>query len=211
MQKIYCFFLLALIASCSQKSSDAGNKEDLDALAQQYVRLGLTIGQYDTDFVDAYYGPDSLKPTAPPLPAFPKDSLLAAVSNLMTRLKTFDSTTADTLAKRAGWLLQQLIAFEKRIRMFSGENGSFDEESKALYGVSAPVNTEQHFQALVAQLDSLLPGKGTIQARYQQLANHFIIPKTNWIQYLKRPLQNHVSARCTIMNYRLPRTLHWSM
>ena len=43
----------------------ANDETQLNALAVQYVRLGLTIGQYDKDFVDAYYGPDSLKPLKP--------------------------------------------------------------------------------------------------------------------------------------------------
>jgi hypothetical protein len=34
----------------------------MDALATDYVKLVLNIGQYNPDYVDAYYGPDSLKP-----------------------------------------------------------------------------------------------------------------------------------------------------
>jgi hypothetical protein len=208
MQKtFFAFFTVLLISSCSQK--EGTRKETINTLAEQYVRLALTIGQYDTDFVDAYYGPDSLKPTTPPRPAFPKDSLLTAVNNLINKLKSLSDTSTDTVAKRAHWIQEQLTAFEKRIRIFSGENGSFDEESKALYGVTAPVYTEQHFQSLVAELDSVLPGKSTIQERFQQLANRFIIPKEKLDTVFKRSI-----AECrtrTMHHYQLPATESFSL
>jgi hypothetical protein len=57
-----------LLASCNLESKPAEeNKsgiEIISSLAEEYVRLGLEIGQYDQSFVDAYYGPDSLKPAA---------------------------------------------------------------------------------------------------------------------------------------------------
>jgi hypothetical protein len=201
MRKVIFFLSVFIITSCSSKE-DSASKENINTLAEQYVRLALTIGQYDTDFVDAYYGPDSLKPTTPVLATFPKDSLLAAVANLSARLKTLASTSADSVSKRAGWIQEQLVAFDKRIRIFSGENGTFDDESKALFGVTAPVNTEKHFQQLVAQMDSLLPGKGTIPERFQQLANHFIIPKEKLDTVFKTAI-----AECrkrTLQHYELP-------
>lgn len=93
--------------------------------------------------------------------------------------------------------------------MFSGEYGTFDEESKALYGVAAPVYTEQHFQSLIAELDSLLPGKGAIQDRFQQLANRFIIPKDKLDTVFKKSI-----AECrtrTMRYYQLPATESFSL
>jgi hypothetical protein len=34
---------------------------DLDQLARQYVRLVLSVGHHDPDYVDAFYGPAELK------------------------------------------------------------------------------------------------------------------------------------------------------
>ena len=89
----------------------------LNTLAQQYVRLGLRIGQYDKDFVDAYYGPDSLKPVNPPLTVFPKDSFLIEVSMLSNELSSFHANANDTLANRARWIGAQLKAFERRVKL----------------------------------------------------------------------------------------------
>lgn len=153
---------------------------DFNALAEKYVRLGLTIGQYDGDFVDAYYGPDSLKPTRPKAATFPKDSLLKAVSDLQDELKVFTDSTAagnDTLRHRADWMHKQLTAYGRRAKIFGGDTASFDEEAADLFGVNVPVYDSTHFRSLVAQLDSILPGKGNIPERVQQLAKKFIIPK----------------------------------
>jgi len=161
--------------SCSRKI-DIKDRA-LNALAEQYVKLGLNIGLYDPDFVDAYYGPDSLKPNTENLTVFPKDSLLNSVLELKNKLSEISSNLSDTGKIRAGWMSQQLIAFDRRIRIFSGEFKSFDEESKDLFGISAPVYPESHYASLLDSLDKILPGKGDVQYRFQKLANQFIIPK----------------------------------
>jgi len=100
---IFCACLLLLL-SCNKKSVRNSPRE-IDQLAEAYVRLALVIGQYDASFVDAYYGPDSLKPTTPPARVFPKDSLLIAVQSLKAEVdKIFkaDSTSVQVRVKRRG-------------------------------------------------------------------------------------------------------------
>jgi hypothetical protein len=201
MSKIILPFVMVWLIAWSQHST-VNDSEKLNTLAEQYVRLGLAIGQYDADFVDAYYGPDSLKPKGAPAATFPKDSLLSAVTSLTNALRALESTGNDTLAKRAAWMQAQLKAFERRIKIFSGETGTFDEESKDLFGVSAPVYDEQRYKQIVARLDSLLPGKGGINDRFQKLANHFIIPKDKLDTVFKTSI-----AECrkrTLKHYALP-------
>lgn len=208
MYKIIFPVITLWLVSCNGKPA-VNNAAKLNALATQYVRLGLTIGQYDADFVDAYYGPDSLKPTTAPDAVFPKDSLLAAVADLTQQLQVFDSTGNDTLAKRAAWMQAQLKAFERRIKIFSGETTTFDEESKDIYGVMAPVYDSQHYKLVLMKLDSILPGKGSINGRFQQLANHFIIPKDKLDTVFKTAI-----AECrkrTMQHYTLPATENFSL
>ena len=173
---IFAALLLLSITACKTESKP---KNDFNRLAENYVRLGLTIGQYDGDFVDAYYGPDSLKPTVAKSASFPKDSLLKAVNALQQQCQPFldSSGTNYTLRLRAKWMSRQLTAFAERIRIFSGSFSSFNEESKQLFSVEPPAYSEDHFKSLVSQLDSILPGKGTIPERMQQLSRKFIIPK----------------------------------
>jgi hypothetical protein len=154
MNKI--FFILGttlFLFSCTQKKEN-NEAAELNQLAEKYVRLGLTIGQYDGDFVDAYYGPDSLKPVAQKAAVFPKDSLLKAAAEMKTAFNTIaSSTTNDTLRTRANWISSQLTAFERRIKIFSGQLSRFDEEAAELFGTKAPANTEDYFKTLVAKLD----------------------------------------------------------
>lgn len=204
MNKFCILIVAAFIVSCSgTKNNTTVDAATLNSLAERYVRLGLAIGQYDKDFVDAYYGPDSLKPAATNADSiFPKDSFLSAASMLVNELKAFEGSTNDTLAKRSAWIISQLQAFERRIKLFGGDSASFDIESKELYGVSVPVYDSLHFKNIAIKLDSLLPGSGSVNERFQQLANHFIIPKEKLDTVLKTSI-----AECrkrTMKYYSLP-------
>ena len=127
MNQILSGILLGLLLfSCKEKSES--HSQNIDSLATEYVRLALVIGQYDEPFVDAYYGPDSLKPVTPKSAVFPKDSLLKEVTSLKAKVDQValaDSSDAD--GHRAGWISDQLISFDRRIRIYSGEFVSFDE------------------------------------------------------------------------------------
>jgi hypothetical protein len=203
MKKVISLLPVLFLLCCKQKTAPATSGKKLNQLAQQYVRLGLTVGQYDHSFVDAYYGPDSLQPKAPKAPVFPKDSLLAAVDRLLGEMRTFaTSEKDDELLNRSRWMSAQLVAFGRRIKIFSGELASFDEESKELFGAVAPSNTEGHFKSLLNRLDSVLPGKGSIPDRFQNLANRFIIPKNKLDTVFKAAI-----AECrkrTLAHYKLP-------
>jgi hypothetical protein len=203
MKKILLFIPILFILSCGHDPAQQQENKKLNSLAVEYVRLGLTIGQYDTDFVDAYYGPDSLKPKQTPAKEFPKDSLLANTNVLMNELKIISTnSTVDTNKIRANWLMDQLVAFGRRIRIFSGEERPFDEESKELFGVVAPVYTEDYFKAQVNLLDSILPGKGRVNDRFQKLANKFIIPKDKLDPVIKAAIAE--ARKRTMAHYTLP-------
>jgi hypothetical protein len=202
MKKLLLIIPVLFALSSKKKTNDQETKK-INVLAREYVKLGLTIGQYDTDFVDAYYGPDSLKPATPAAKNFPKDSLLASVNSLMNAFKDQErSLTIDSNKIRANWIYNQLIAFGRRIRIFSGENRPFDEESKELFGVTAPVYTEDFFKTEISQLDSLIPGKGSVDGRFQKLANKFIVPKSKVDTVIKAAIAE--ARKRTLSHYKLP-------
>jgi hypothetical protein len=203
MKKILLYLPLFFMLSCQHGPAQLEENKKLNMLATEYVKLGLNIGQYDTDFVDAYYGPDSLKPKSPPAKEFPKDSLLANTNILMNELKLISTNTqVDSNKMRADWMINQLVAFGRRIRIYSGEERPFDEESKELFGVSAPVYDEDHFKAQIALLDSILPGKGRVSERFQKLANKFIIPKDKLDPVIKAAIAE--ARKRTLVHYSLP-------
>jgi hypothetical protein len=174
---LYFIAIILCLGSCGRIEKGIDDKARLNALAVQYVRLGLRIGQYDKDFVDAYYGPDSLKSVHDALTGFPKDSFLTEVGRLSNDLNFFHGNANDTLANRAMWIGAQLKAFERRVKLFGGDSVSFEVECKELYGVTPPVFDSLHFKKIAQTLDNILGGKGPVNVRLQKLANRFIIPR----------------------------------
>lgn len=172
-------------------------------LAEKYVRTGLAIGIYDDDFVDAYYGPDSLKPVFKKANQFQKDSFIRAIQSLQLSFKQYLKTDSKEAFKtRAKWISSQLTAFERRVRIFAGEYADFDTEAQELFGVKPPVYQEDYFKEQVKKLEQLLPGKGSIHQRFQDFANRFIIPKNKLDTVFKTAIS--VSRSRTLQHFKLP-------
>ncbi|GGM79488.1 hypothetical protein GCM10010967_08990 [Dyadobacter beijingensis] len=188
--------------SCGSHDKPATTPK-LDSIAREYISLGLSIGRYDGDFVDAYYGPDSLRPAETDRSQLPKEAFLQKIADLKAALAaTAANEPNDTLAHRAEWLAAQLTAFERRIQVFSRTFVPFDVESKELFDAVAPVYDEKHFQELIARLDQLLPGKGPIPARYQALASRFLIPPAKIDTVFRTAIAE--ARKRTLAHYALP-------
>jgi hypothetical protein len=190
---------MTVFLGCSEKQDKAGRA--LNEIAETYVRTGLFIGQYDADFVDAYYGPDSLKPQHKPS-EFPKDSILRTIDSLQKDLNKIAAGAVDSSSARAKWMSAQLTAFSRRVKIFTGETASFDEESQDLFGVKAPEYPASHYQQLIDSLDRILPGNGTVQDRFQAMANRFLIPKEKLDTVFKATIAE--ARKRTIAHYKLP-------
>ena len=149
---------------------------DMSQISERYVRLVLDVGQHDPDFVDAYYGPEALRPAADR--KTPLDTLLATATSLQQEASSFAlPQDADELTRlRKQYLTQQLIAVQARLRMLNGEKFSFDEESRLLYDAVAPVNSEASFQSTLDELEKRLPGTGPLITRYEAFRQRFVIP-----------------------------------
>ncbi|RLD22444.1 MAG: hypothetical protein DRI71_07485, partial [Bacteroidetes bacterium] len=81
-------FLIASVISC--KSPERTQKKNLDDIANQYVKLTLEIGQYDKDFVDAYYGPKQWKPKDNTEASLPYQELKWQTTSLINQLNAID-------------------------------------------------------------------------------------------------------------------------
>jgi len=140
-------------------------------LAESYVKLVLAVGQHDGDYVDAYYGPGEWR-TEANSGSVPLPELQRRATELVAEVG--DTSTLDP--RRKAYLLGQLRALAARVQMLRGTRFSFDDEARALYDVTPPVNTEQHFQDIVARLDGALPGSGPVPERYVSYREQFVIP-----------------------------------
>jgi len=173
---IKSLILLALVVSCSPEEQGV---KSLNSVATDYVKLGLEIGEYDPAFVDAYYGPDSLKFTGDKRDSLPKEDFLNRVSAMKIDLAkiSISKESSDEEKLRSTWMISQLTAFDRRIKIASGEFGTFDEEAEDLFGVKIPTYDSTHFIALIAELDAALPGEGTLDQRKDALVSKFTIPE----------------------------------
>lgn len=150
----------------------------MDQIAEDYVRLVLEVGLYDDNYVDAYYGPAKWRPKPDEKTnEFPFTDLVRRVDRLLNKLQTQGVTVrSDIEQRRKIYLIKQLIAVKGKIEILNGKTYTFDEESKILYDAVAPSYTADHFDSLVRQLDSELPGSGSISERFHKFQNRFIIP-----------------------------------
>ncbi|POY35251.1 hypothetical protein C3K47_15830 [Solitalea longa] len=176
---IILFFIKAINSSAQYGKQDSNNSEiELNSIAQNYVRLALTIGQYDPKFIDYYVGPESLKPASIKRDVFPKDSLLQTIDKLQVELKGVITVTSESEStNRILWMQNQLVAFKRKVLFQSGERQPYDQESVELYGVKVPGKTEDDYKKLMMHLDELLPGSGPVVDRYQKFTNAFLIPR----------------------------------
>jgi hypothetical protein len=188
--------LLALsiaLAACTPRVTVEA-APDLDGIAHRYVILALQLGQHDANYVDAYYGPDSLKSLAG------KDSLsLTAIrvraDSLLAALGTPPAVETDSLlVMRHRYLATQLRSMVAHTRRLGGERMTFDEEARAIYDATPPHFSVAYFDSLLTELELLLPGSEPLAERYQAFRDKLMIP-TAMVDTVFRTALNACRAR----------------
>ena len=171
--------LLVLALACGSEGRPPETPPDprpLDAVARRYVVLGLNLGHHDPNYVDAYYGPDSLRAAAD-AESLTVAQVRAGAESLIAVLGDSTPAYADTMVRmRHRYLRVQLGSMAARAGMLGGERLAFDEEAQALYDVTPPRHSDAHFDSLLARLDSVLPGAGPLADRYQRFRRRLVIP-----------------------------------
>ena len=170
--------LLTLIPGCGTDRPTTADAARLDAVARRYVVLGLSLGRHDANYVDAYYGPDSLRAAAE-AESLSVAEVRTAADSLIAVLGDRVPDYADSLVgMRHRYLRVQLGSMATRARIVGGERLGFDQEARALYDVVPPHYPEAHFDSLLGRLDSIIPGRGPLAARYQRFRDRLMIPAT---------------------------------
>ena len=169
-----------LAAGCSAQGSPARVNEGaspMNPIAESYVKLVLAVGQHDSDYVDAYYGPPEWR-TEAEAHKQPLTEIRSDAESLLARLGAEPPAGGDELERlRHQYLLRQLQSLVARVDMLSGKRLRFDAESKALYDAVAPIHTAEHFQGILDRLNAVLPGEGSVSARLEEFRKGFVIPR----------------------------------
>jgi len=179
----YLFVLIVFLSllSCSEKreASKSELELNLNKVAEGYVRLVLQVGLYDPDYVVAYYGPEEWKPKESS-----KDidsSLLADLQNTadnlldeLDKLGKYEAT--DIEKKRYRFLYKHLLSVKGKLHMLAGGKFSFEQEAKTLFDTEVPDFPDEYFIEILKELNKILPGKGNLPERMNELRKKFIIP-----------------------------------
>jgi hypothetical protein len=163
----------------NSQSPAAGNggiskARTMDTFAQEYVKLVLALGQHDSDYVDAYYGPPEWKTEAAKT-TIDLDALGVRAAALGAALAREVLPSGEMERLRLQYLQRQVASLGARLRILKGERLTFDEESKALYDAVAPTLPESHFQEILDRLEKRFPGSGPLVERYDAFRRAFVI------------------------------------
>ncbi|GAA0641065.1 hypothetical protein [Brevundimonas lenta] len=197
--------LLVLLGACAtqpavQPSGPGG--DSLDAIARDYVALILEIGEREPGYVDAYYGPAEWQTAAKANPRT-VPQLIQGAATLTQRLEAVDTTGAEpAVAQRKAYLLAHVSAADARLRMLSGEKMSFADEAWALFGIRPELRPLSSYDPVLAQIDALLPGPGSLTDRVTEFKSHYVIPKDRL-----QPVMDAAIAECrrrTVEHIQLP-------
>ena len=176
---IFGMFTLIAAAACGggePAAPGATQPQSLDQLARQYLFLELSMGLHDNGHVDAYFGPEEIRETASEtgLSLADIDARALAIIGELDAL-ALDETDAMQRARIEG-LSHRLGALRTRIALNQGQTLAFDEESRRLFGTAAPDYDDAHFDAILGQINELLPGEGELSARVNEFQDQFVIP-----------------------------------
>jgi len=172
----YLPLMLVLTAGCAPDRAASADPGMLDAVARRYVVLGLSLGRHDPNYVDAYYGPDSLRAAAA-ADSMAVDAIRSGAESLIAVLgDSVPGYTDSLVGLRHRYLRVQLGAMAARARMLGGERLTFDKEAEALYDAAPPHHEAAHFDSLLDRLDSLVPGRGPLAERFQRFLDRLMIP-----------------------------------
>lgn len=149
----------------------------MNAIAESYVKLVLSLGQHDPDYVDAYYGPPSWKTDAQTQKKT-LQQIKAEATALQEKLARINIASEEELERlRHQYLTRQIASMVGRIEMLAGKKFSFDDETRALYDVVAPQHDLNYFQKILSEIEKLLPhGEGTLADRFVRFRSQFVIP-----------------------------------
>lgn len=172
MLVIGAVFGIVLLNACQPKTEHTEMQifPSLNAIAEQYVRLVLNVGEHSNAYIDAYYGPEEWKPSV----KVSLDDLLKQSQRLSEALVKFSPIHGEE--QRKEFLLIQLKSVSVYIRLLLGEEISFNEESLGLYDAKSPEISEKELDKALAELNELLPGDKSLNDKLNDFNQQFVIP-----------------------------------
>jgi len=171
--------LLVFLGACATRPAPVADAsgDNLDAIARDYVALILEIGEREPGYVDAYYGPPEWQAAAKAAPRT-VPQLVEGAAGLTGRLHAVSGRgAAPAVVQRRKYLLAHVSAASARLRMLSGETMSFADEAEALFGIRPELLPLSAYDPILAEVEALLPGEGSLTDRVTAFKSHYVIPR----------------------------------
>jgi hypothetical protein len=184
VQRIYLGLAVLLVLSCS---NGTGNELTLDQAAEQFVKLGLELGEHDSLYIGMYLGPDEWREHAK-ANLRSKEQLSDAIRTLLAKIEAMDPAAGDDSVRHKS-LLGNVRAMDMRIRMARGEKFTFTEEAKLLLDVDVPRYELADFDRMLKQIEISLPGEGELIDRIEALRTSVTIPEDKLDVVFSRTLE----------------------
>jgi hypothetical protein len=149
-----------------------------EPLVERYLRLGLRLGRHVDGLVDAYYGPPELAAGVEAEPPVEPARLAAEAASLDA-----DLAAGGLAVERRDWLQDQVRGLETYARVLAGDGVAYADEIEGCYGIRPARADEGLLAAAQARLDDLLPGDGSLAARYANWRDDLIVPsdRVEWL------------------------------
>ena len=146
---------------------------EIDGIAEEYVRLCFSLEAHCPGYVDAYFGPSNLKEEGTAAErSLPQ--IKQAVSSLLSRLEEIER---GSITPRTRSLRIHLRSMWAKADLLDGTRMTFDQESEALYDAISPSFAPEEFQAILVEIDALLPGPEPLNERVEMLKEGFRVPR----------------------------------
>jgi hypothetical protein len=139
--------------------------------------LTLDAGTQEEEYVDAYYGPPALQAAAKENPRslaqliIETRALTAAIDVALPSIKVVSER------RRAVALRGMLIAADTRLQMLQGRKFAFNDEARGQFATVPELKPLAYYDAILANLETLIPGDGPLSARVDAFNERYIIPK----------------------------------
>lgn len=178
--------------------------DSLESIAEDYVRLALSLDELSEGEVDAYFGPDNLRP----LGLISLTELQQRLEELYEDLAALELSAGEDRRQRLQQRFDELRAVISYLQ--NPESMSFAEQAGRLYGLPLeelpeetrlddagrvvyverpPTEAEQRQSEILDQLRKLLPGQGSLPFRVASFQSRLLVPLDRREQVFERAVE----------------------
>lgn len=130
----------------------------------RYIELGLRLGKHYDELIDAYWGPGEIARRIDAEEPRDPAALLGEAHALL------DEVADDP------WLAGEVRALWAQARKLAGEELTYAEEGRLVYGIEPRWHDEEPFRAAAGILDEALPGSGDLRTRISRWNDQIAVP-----------------------------------